>query len=206
MKKAFDRVLFPLISRYEADLPVLFVALLLLLLVIPSVQAFEIDQLMAQLAQSTYSTAHFTERKYLHSLSKPLELNGTLKYDAPDHFVKQTLQPRMETVTIDGNTLTIERNGKRRTLQLQEYPVMQAFVECIRGTMRGDLIALRQYYTLDLSGDQQHWQITLLPKDSALRNIIQTILISGTVNHIDAIEIRETKGDRSVMNIVRDQQ
>lgn len=169
-----------------------------------SAEVLDVEQLMKQLATSTYDTVQFTERKYLHSLSKPLELSGLLKYEAPDHFVKQTLQPRPETMTIDGDTLTIERSGKSRTLQLQDYPMMQAFIECIRGTMRGDLSGLRQYYNLEFSGDMQHWQITLLPKDSRLLKVIQTILITGNANHIDVVEIRQAKGDRSVMNIVRE--
>jgi outer membrane lipoprotein-sorting protein len=177
---------------------------IMLILWCTSAEALDIDQLMKQLSSTTYNTVHFTERKYLHSLSKPLELSGLLKYEAPDHFVKETLQPRPETMTIDGGTLTIERGGKSRTLQLQDYPMMQAFIECIRGTMRGDLSGLSQYYNLDLSGDQQHWQITLLPKDTRLQKVIQTILISGNANHIDVVEIRQAKGDRSVMNIVRE--
>ena len=161
---------------------------------------------MGQLAKSTYSTAHFTEHKYLHSLSKPLESNGILKYEASNHFVKQTLLPKMETMTIDDGKLTIERKGKSRTLQLQDYPALQALIECIKSTMDGDLTALRQYYDLSLSGDQKHWQITLLPKDADLRKIIKNILISGTVNGIGSIEIDQTKGDRSVMTISRDTQ
>ncbi|MES1195922.1 MAG: LolA-related protein [Steroidobacter sp.] len=206
MKKAFDPVSFHRTSVYGTGLPAFLKAFFIMLLIIPATQAMDVEQLMEQLAQSTYSTAHFTEHKYLHSLSKPLELNGILKYTAPDHFVKQTLQPKMETMTIDGDTLTVERSGRARTLQLQDYPVMQAFVECIRGTMRGNLKALRQYYDLDLSGDQQHWQMTLLPKDASLRKVVDTILISGSTSHIDTIEIRETRGDRSVMNIARDEQ
>ena len=169
-------------------------------------QAFDMEQLMSQLAGSTYSTAHFTEHKYLHSLSKPLESNGILRYNAPDHFVKQTLQPGMETMTIDGDTLTIERKGKSRTLQLQDYPVLQAFIECIRSTMRGNLAALQQYYDLELSGEAQHWQITLLPKDDNLRKAVQNIVISGTASGITSIAINQSQGDRSVMDISRDAQ
>ncbi len=176
----------------------------LLAAITPAAHAFDIAELMQQLAGSTYSTARFTEHKYLHSLNKPLESNGILRYDAPDHFVKQTLQPGMETMTIDGDTLTIERRGKSRTMQLQDYPVLQAFIECIRSTMRGDLAALRQYYDLELSGEPQHWQITLLPKDDNVKKAVQNIVISGAGSSITSIEIDQARGDRSVMNISRD--
>jgi outer membrane lipoprotein-sorting protein len=190
--------------RARSCLQLLLITLSLLLIRVAAAEELDLEQLMKQLAASTYNTAHFTEHRYLQSLNQPLELSGILKYEAPDHFVKQTLQPRMETLTIDGDKLIIERRGKSRTLQLQDHPMMQAFVVCIRGTMRGDLSGLRQYYNVELSGDMQHWQLTLQPKDSRLLKAIQTILISGSANHIDVLEIRETKGDRSVMSIVRD--
>ena len=168
-------------------------------------EALDVDSLMKQLAASTYSTAHFTEHKFLRSLNQPLELSGILKYESRDHFVKQTLEPRQETLTIDKGTLTIERKGKTRSLQLQDYPAMQGFIECIRDTMSGDLSGLRQNYSLQLDGDLRHWQLTLLPKDVRLLKVIQTVLISGSDGHVNTVEIRETKGDRSVMNIVRDE-
>lgn len=178
----------------------------MLLAFAPAAHAFDIEQLMEQLAGSSYSTAHFTEHKYLHSLSKPLESSGVLQYQAPDHFVKQTLQPGKETMIIDGDQLTIERKGKSRTLQLQDFPALQAFIECLRGTMRGDLAALRQYYDLTLSGEQPHWQISLLPKDADLEKIVKNILISGASSEIQNITIEQRNGDRSVMNISRDTQ
>lgn len=206
MKTFAPSSLFQPSFRHRTGLSSLLGMFFLLLTITSAAHAFDIEQLMGQLAKSTYSTAHFTEHKYLHSLSRPLESNGILKYEAPNHFVKQTLQPTMETITIDGGKLTIERKGKNRTLQLQDYPALQALIECIKSTMDGDLTSLRQYYDLSLSGDQKHWQITLLPKDTDLRKIIKNILISGTVNGIGSIEIDQSKGDRSVMTISRDTQ
>jgi len=164
----------------------------------------DVETLMKHLAASTYNTARFTEHKYLHSLSQPLELSGVLKYEPPDHFVKQTLQPRPETLTIDKGALTIERKGKSRTVQLQDYPTLQGFIECIRDTMTGDLSGLRENYNLQVEGDMRRWQLILLPKDARLLKVIETVLIGGSDDHVETVEIREAKGDRSVMNIVRE--
>jgi hypothetical protein len=162
------------------------------------------EQLMIQLGQLRHGKARFVERKYMKVLQSPLELTGTLTYEAPARLVKQTLQPRPETVTVEGDRLTLERRGRERTLRLQDYPVLWAFVESIRSTLNGDLAGLRQFYDLKLEGDQDHWTLALTPKDPKMRALIDSIQIGGHAGHVDTVEVREAKGDRSVMTILED--
>jgi len=162
------------------------------------------EQLMTQLGQFQQGKAHFVERKYMKVLQSPLELTGTLTYEVRGKLVKQTLQPTPETLTIDDDRLTIERRGKKRTLRLQDYPQLWAFVASIRSTLNGDLVTLRQFYDLKLEGDEQRWELALQPKDTRMRVVIDVIQISGSEGHINTVEVREAKGDRSVMTIVED--
>ena len=162
------------------------------------------EQLMMQLGQLRHGKARFVERKYMKVLQSPLELTGTLTYEAPGRLVKQTLQPRPETMTIEGDRLTIERRGRARTLRLQDYPALWAFVESVRSTLNGDLAGLQQFYALKLEGDQEHWTLALTPKDAQMRGLIDSIRIGGHAGQVDTVEVREAKGDRSVMTIVED--
>jgi hypothetical protein len=162
------------------------------------------EQLMMQLGQLRHGKARFVERKYMKVLQSPLELTGTLTYEAPGRLVKQTLQPRPETMTIEGDRLTIERRGRERTLRLQDYPSLWAFVESVRSTLNGNLAGLQQFYDLRLEGDQEHWTLALTPKDPKMRALVDSIRIGGQGGHVDTVEVREAKGDRSVMTIVED--
>jgi len=73
---------------------------------------------MVELGRVQHSQARFVERKYLKVLKTPLELTGTLAYDAPNRLVKRTLEPKPETLTVEDDRLVIESpaRGRSRTL------------------------------------------------------------------------------------------
>lgn len=150
------------------------------------------------------SSAHFVERKYLHVLKTPIEDSGTLFYRAPDHLRKDTLQPQIEHLSVDRDRLTIEREGKTQSLNLDEYPQIWAIIEGIRGTLAGDQAALERYYILTIEGSSDDWKMSLIPRDSKIKDLIRSILIFGNAAHIKRIETEERDGDRTEMTITED--
>jgi hypothetical protein len=159
---------------------------------------------MSELGRVQQARARFVERKYLKVLKSPLEATGTLEYDAPDRLVKRTLEPKPETLTVEGARLVIESQARRRTLRLEDYPVLWAFVESFRSTLKGDLAALQRFYRVTLEGGPQRWQLVLTPRDPKMSALIESILIGGGGGRISRIEVREAQGDRSVMTVLED--
>lgn len=167
---------------------------------------WDIDRLMQELARVKVSKAAFVERKYLAILTRPLESSGTLVYIAPDRLEKHTLAPRSESLVLEREELTIENRelNQRRTLVLQDYPLVRAYVESIRSTLAGNLPMLTRFYRVALDGGERRWRLTLKPSEPEMQEVVSEIRISGERAWIDAIEILETGGDRSVMSITRD--
>jgi outer membrane lipoprotein-sorting protein len=167
---------------------------------------WDIKRLMQELAQVKTAKGSFVERKHLAILNAPLELSGTLVYVAPSRLEKHTLAPRPESLVLEREELTIEskERNQRRTLVLQDYPVIWAFVESIRSTLAGDLPTLSRFYQVSLDGGERRWRLTLKPNETGMRDVVSEIRISGDRSWINAIEIIETGGDRSVMTITRD--
>jgi len=165
--------------------------------------AWSVEQLMQQLAQVKTAKATFVERKHLKVLNAPLELSGTLLYTAPGHLEKHTLKPKPEVLVLDKDTLTFEdkTRNRRRTLRLQEYPVIWAFVESIRSTLAGDLQSLNRFYRVALEGSEPEWRLTLDPREADIQRMVNQIRITGSGTSIRSIEITETQGDRSVMTV-----
>jgi len=165
-----------------------------------------IPQLMRELGAVKRSQAQFVERKYLKVLNAPLELRGTLTYVAPGNLEKRTLSPKPETLTVEGDRLTIESpaRNERRTLRLQDYPVLWAFVESIRSTLGGDIVALQRFYRVELEGGPVQWRLYLVPRDKEMRKLISLIRIGGSRDRMDLIEVQEASGDRSVMKVYED--
>lgn len=167
---------------------------------------WSLTELMQGLAQVKKSKATFVERKHLSMLKTPLTFSGTLEYTAPGRLEKRTLLPKFESLVLDQDKLVVQNSdaGGKRTLSLQEYPSIWAFVESIRSTLAGDIETLNRFYNVSLKGHPKQWQLILRPADSNIKNLVDEILIKGSLGEIKAIEIRESGGDYSVMSISKD--
>ena len=182
-------------------------AFLLTALVLPAYAAepaWGLPELMIDLGRVKQAKGTFVEKKYLKLLNAPLESSGQLIYTAPYRLEKLTLSPKPESMVVDQDTLTVEMRGRKRSLQIQDYPVLWAFVESIRGTLKGDLSALQQFYQVKLEGSRQAWQLQLQPTEKKMSALIQVIVIRGSKDRIATIEIIESDGDRSVMTVTDD--
>ena len=168
-----------------------------------SAGAWSVEQLMQRLAQVKTASGKFVERKELAILTTPLESSGTLLYTAPGRLEKHTLRPKPESLILDEKTLTIEdkARNRRRTLTLEEHPVIWAFVESIRATLAGDLKSLNRFYKVSLQGGENRWQLTLEPRDPSMKAVVDEIAISGSGNRVSVVEVHEPRGDRSTMTI-----
>jgi len=167
----------------------------------PVQAAWDVAQLMQGLAQNKSGRASFVEKKYIAVLEQPVESSGELLYTAPDRLEKRTLKPRPESLLIEGTSLTVARGQRRMQLRLQDYPELAAFTESIRGTLAGDIAALRRVYNLELEGSEERWTLVLRPMETRMLQVVQRIRIGGSQFEVKSIEIEQTDKDRSVMLI-----
>ena len=162
---------------------------------------WDIDQLMQGLAQTRVGHARFIEKKFIAILDKPVESSGELLYNAPDRLEKRTLKPKVESMTVDGGALVIERGRQKHRLQLQDYPELAAFIDSIRGTLAGDRKALERNYRLSLEGSAEQWTLQLIPIDEKMQAVIKRIRIAGVRDNVRSIDITQADGDSSLMLI-----
>jgi hypothetical protein len=153
------------------------------------------------LTETKSGHATFVEKKSIAMLDQPVESSGELFYTAPAYLEKRTLKPKPETLVLDKDKLLVEQRGKKRTLSLQSYPEVAAFVDSIRGTLAGDRKALERVYQLTLEGNESNWHLTLLPQEKKMQRIIESINIRGSSNQLQQIVIQQADGDSSHMTI-----
>jgi outer membrane lipoprotein-sorting protein len=178
----------------------------MLVLVVPFTRADDgqLSQLMHLLAQNKSGKATFVEKKYIGIFDRPIVSTGDLSFVAPDRLEKRTLTPKPESLVLNGDILTIDRPGKRQMrVSLEEHPEISAFIESIRGTLAGDLSVLQTFYTLQLTGSVEKWQLVLTPKQQRLSRIFSRICIGGSRADVNTIELDERDGDHSVMVITQ---
>lgn len=164
-------------------------------------EAWTIERLMSRLAETKSGHATFVEKKSIAMLDQPVESSGELFYTAPNYLEKRTLKPKPENLILDKDKLIVEQRGKKRTLSLQNYPEVAAFIDSIRGTLAGDKKALERVYKLTLEGDEKNWHLTLLPLENKMQRIVESINILGASHQLQNIVIQQADGDSSQMTI-----
>lgn len=164
-------------------------------------QSITLDDLMQAFAQVKSSRATFVEKRYLTSLNQPIETSGELIYQAPSHLERRTAKPKPEVLIVDGDTLTVERGGTRRSISLTSYPEVSAFTDSIRSTLAGDLPALKRAYRVEFDGVSTPWRLTLLPSDPKMATLVSRVTLTGRASRIEGIEILQADGNRSVATI-----
>lgn len=165
-----------------------------------------VEQLMRELSQREHARAGFVETRYMRLLSRPLTRRGTLAYTPPDRLEKRTVAPLKEVLVVEGDRVSveIEARGISRSLSLQEHPALWGFVEGLRATLRGDLQALRRFYRIELDGDRSKWRMVLTPTEPRMAGMIREIRIGGGEGAVQSVDIVDTRGDRSQMQIWED--
>ncbi len=162
---------------------------------------WQLADLMQLLAQNKSGQARFVERKYISVLDKPVESSGEMSFAAPDRMEMRTLKPKKQTLLLDGNRLTLEQDGRQRTVSRQSYPEVSAFVEGIRGTLAGNRQTLERVYQVHLLGNAARGQLMLVPRDPAMSRIISRIRIGGSQADVTQVAYDHADGDRSEMQI-----
>ena len=187
-------------TRFRFLQPLL-AGLLLAGLGLPAFAAHDLGQLMTDLARNKGGKAKFVEKKFLAVLDKPLIATGEMTYTAPDRLEKRTLTPKPETMLLEKDSLTLEREKQKLTINLASQPEALAFIDSIRGTLSGNRAALERNYGLHLSGSAEKWTLTLLPSDQKIASLVQRITVSGNRGQVRQIEYLQADGDRSLLAI-----
>ncbi|MFC7688905.1 LolA-related protein [Paeniroseomonas aquatica] len=65
---------------------------------------------------------------------------------------------------------------------------MQALVEAVRGTLAGDLAALRRHYGVAFAATAAGWRMVLTPLSLRVLGAVQRITVTGQGNELRSVE------------------
>ena len=163
--------------------------------------AFDLATLTALLATRKTAQARFSEERFVSGFEGPLRASGTLSFTAPERFERHTLEPLDETMSVDGNTVTLKRGARSRQLALDAVPELTALVEAVRGTLNGDQATLLKHFKARVEGGTALWTLTLTPRDGRVARQVRELKIAGQGADLRSVELWLAGGDRSVMSI-----
>lgn len=161
----------------------------------------DLPGLMELMAKVTSREDRFTETKTVAMLTQPLVLKGTLAYVRPDRVEKHVTSPYAEHLVVQGDQLTLSTREGTKHLAVDSHPLIRSFIEAIRASLAGEVSVLRRLYHIKLQGTQQDWMLTLRPLDAQAAEYLTSITLTGHGDRLTAVDIRETGGDRSLMQI-----
>ncbi len=154
------------------------------------------------LAQVEESNARFDEIRTFAMLTRPLRATGRLQYRRPAQLAKITEQPQPESLVVDGGRLTLtEADAPPRVIALASEPVIRALVDAIRGTLSGDLAALRQSYAVTMEGTVSGWRLTLVPSNQSVARLVTRTVIEGSGTALHLVQTTQANGDEMRMTI-----
>lgn len=159
----------------------------------------DLRALTGLLAQRKRAEARFTEERFVTGFDSPLRASGTLSFAAPDRFERHVLEPRAESMIVQGNTVVLRRSGRSRQLALDAVPELTALVEAMRGTLNGDAVLLQRHFETRVEGDAARWTLTLLPREARLASQVREMQIAGQGGEVRSVGLWLTGGDRSLM-------
>jgi len=164
--------------------------------------AFDLQQLSEQLAKPSVIHGHFVQEKHLRSLPQPLTSKGdfVLAKDFGLLWLLSTPLKQDYRITSAG----IARRATEEDGRWQMLPGKSAGAEQNRlflAVLQGDSSGLQRDFDLQLSGDAQAWQLTLVPRSLLLKQVFKQINIDGGAL-VQRIELLETQGDSTLLKMI----
>lgn len=160
-----------------------------------------LDELMQFMAKHKEIYATFVESKYIKGVDTPLESSGDLMFIAPSTMVRNTLQPKPEMFKLTGNTITVERMGKKHSLQIDDYPEISLHFEGVRALLAGDTERLTHLYSVKITGTFTDWKLVLNPLRQG--TALKSLNLNGSYNSVKSVEVHLEDGDYSIMQVSR---
>lgn len=175
-------------------------ALLALSMLLPCVAgAFTLDQLQTQLRATPIVRGHFTQQKFLRSLPQPLTSRGDFTLAQGKGLLWKLTSPFEQDLRITPQGIA-KRDAQGRWQALPQQMGASREVGIFLAVLAGDTHGLKENFDISLAGDAQAWTMTMKPSSALLSQIFESIVIQGDtlVRHI---ELRETQGDRTVLQL-----
>jgi predicted LPLAT superfamily acyltransferase len=120
---------------------------------------------------------------------RELRASGVLSFVAPDRFTRQTLEPLAESMTVEGNTITLKRNGRSRQMAMDAVPELAALISAVRGTLTGDAATLEKHFQVRVEGTAARWMLTLVPRDARLATQVRELQIAGLAGDVRSVAL-----------------
>lgn len=182
--------------------------ILVLLVFISDLQAnepLELADLLERIRVEPPARVAFTEQRQNRLLKEPMVLGGHLAYLDAGHLEKVVETPFAETLSIEGDEVTISGNGRERRLSLRNRQSFRVMLQGIEAVMAGDGAVLQEHFDVSLSGDNTDWRIDLVPRSDRLAKQLQGMSVAGAGDLVRSIRFELADGEWQRLELLHEE-
>lgn len=161
--------------------------------------AFDLQQLSAQLAKPSVIHGDFIQEKHLRALPQPLTSKGKFVLAKDYGLLWLLATPLKQDYRI--NAAGIARRDAHGWKMLPNKSAGAEQNRLFLAVLQGDSSGLQRDFDLQLKGDPQAWQLTLTPRSMLLQQVFKQININGG-ELVQRIELLETQGDSTLLRMI----
>ena len=171
----------------------------------PSAEAVpDLQTLLQNTVVEPPARVNFREERHNEILREPLVLTGYLEYLRRNSLRKVVESPFEESFLIEAGQVTIEREGKSRTLPLGRSKSLRTLLTAIEAILAGDVAAILSSFDCELAGSEKSWSVLLTPTSSRIRQHIDIIQVNGNDRYVGSIRVDMQNGEWSLIQILHD--
>lgn len=164
--------------------------------------AFDVNDLQQQLAQSTLVRGDFQQVRTMQMFNQPLLTSGSFLLDHEQGLLWQQTKPFPITLTLTQNKLRQSINGEAQVMTDAENPMSFYFTRVFLSLFKGDTDAIKENFTLVLSGEKEAWTLVLIPTTSPIDSVFKSIKVEGGI-YLNRVVLSEVRGDVTEMIFIK---
>lgn len=169
--------------------------ILSLVLCCPAFSAeLNLKELTAQLSAPTELRAHFSQERTLTGFARTLKAEGTLLVHREHGILWRQRTPFAQDVVLDERGILVDDGTGLKAMAQSDNPQLQSFAKMLKSLFAGDLSALEQYFTLELTGTSEKWQLTLTPTQEPMNLIFSGLELKGA-HYVQEVVLQDKAGD-----------
>lgn len=144
----------------------------------------------------------FRERKYMRTLRRPLQLEGTMVFSRDVGLYRHVTSPsrQEQLISADGTLIRRHADGTLERRSLEGTPAGRYF-RGLYGLFAGDFRKLEALGTIVPEGDLGNWRLRIEPGDTPPESRFPTLVLEGRRSVVRRMTLLQNSGDSSVVRL-----
>lgn len=152
-------------------------------------------ELLARLTTQKTRQSKFEERRYFPFRSAPVVLTGEIRIVSERGLSLRYLSPEPRVLIVDAQGVLL-READGRSRPMPDDARAKAATSAMVSVLRFDLAALQRDFIVHGRRDGAAWSLGFVPRAETLRNTLGLLVVSGTENTLQKIEMIKSPAQR----------